>query len=75
MIGLNVKWQESLWLVKWFTWVIIWSFVRVKKTSVLAKSLVEAEYRAMSSVTCEIMWILEILDELKVGVEFRVPIS
>ncbi|GJR10612.1 ribonuclease H-like domain-containing protein [Tanacetum coccineum] len=37
-----------------------------KKQSVLAKSSAEAEYRAMSNVACEIIWILKILTDLKV---------
>ncbi|KAJ0566355.1 putative RNA-directed DNA polymerase [Helianthus annuus] len=38
-----------------------------KKQSVVARSTAEAEYRAMSSATCEIMWILNILKELHVN--------
>ncbi|GKD65658.1 ribonuclease H-like domain-containing protein [Tanacetum coccineum] len=37
-----------------------------KKQSVLAKSSAEVEYRAMSNVSCEIIWILKILTDLKV---------
>ncbi|GJS99686.1 uncharacterized mitochondrial protein-like protein, partial [Tanacetum coccineum] len=37
-----------------------------KKQSVLTKSSAEAEYRAMSNVACEIIWILKILTYLKV---------
>ncbi|GJR23450.1 ribonuclease H-like domain-containing protein [Tanacetum coccineum] len=37
-----------------------------KKQSVLAKSSAETEYRAMSSVACEIIWILKLLIGLKV---------
>ncbi|GKD30039.1 hypothetical protein Tco_1240817 [Tanacetum coccineum] len=35
-----------------------------KKQSMLSKSSTEAEYRAMNSVTCEVMWILKIFAEL-----------
>ncbi|GKF73011.1 hypothetical protein Tco_0219343, partial [Tanacetum coccineum] len=44
--------------------LVIW---KSKKQSVLAKSSAEAEYRAMSSVACEIIWILKILTYLKVN--------
>ncbi|KAJ0869805.1 putative RNA-directed DNA polymerase [Helianthus annuus] len=37
-----------------------------KKQSVVSRSTAEAEYRAMCSATCEIMWILNVLTELKV---------
>ncbi|GJZ96042.1 hypothetical protein Tco_0668376 [Tanacetum coccineum] len=41
-------------------------FWKSKKQSVLAKSSAEAEYRAMSNVACENIWILKILTDLKV---------
>ncbi|GKC37059.1 hypothetical protein Tco_1049443, partial [Tanacetum coccineum] len=44
-----------------------------QRQSVLAKSSAEAEYRAMSSVTCKVIWILEVLIELKV--EYKTPIE
>ncbi|KAJ0512023.1 putative RNA-directed DNA polymerase [Helianthus annuus] len=37
-----------------------------KKQSVVSRSTAEAEYRAMCSATCEIMWILNVLTELKI---------
>ena len=37
-----------------------------KKQNTLSKSSAEAEYRSMASATCEIMWILKILDDLGV---------
>ncbi|GKD02624.1 hypothetical protein Tco_1177598 [Tanacetum coccineum] len=37
-----------------------------KKQSILAKSSAKAEYRAMSNVACEIIWILKLLTNLKV---------
>ncbi|GJZ09610.1 ribonuclease H-like domain-containing protein [Tanacetum coccineum] len=37
-----------------------------KKQNVLARSSTEAEYRAMSNVTCEVIWVLKILTELRV---------
>ncbi|GKB09805.1 ribonuclease H-like domain-containing protein [Tanacetum coccineum] len=41
-----------------------------KKQSMLSKSSAEAEYRAMNSVTCEVIWILKILAELNVDTEW-----
>ncbi|GKE14391.1 hypothetical protein Tco_1421968, partial [Tanacetum coccineum] len=43
-----------------------------KKLSMLSKSSTEAEYRAMNSVTCEVMWILKILAELNVNTSLRI---
>ncbi|KAJ0441170.1 putative RNA-directed DNA polymerase [Helianthus annuus] len=37
-----------------------------KKQSVVSRSTAEAEYRAMCSATCEVMWILNVLSELKI---------
>ncbi|GKE38291.1 ribonuclease H-like domain-containing protein, partial [Tanacetum coccineum] len=37
-----------------------------KKQSTLSRSLAEAEYRSMASVTCEIMWIVKIMKNLNV---------
>ncbi|KAJ0617172.1 putative RNA-directed DNA polymerase [Helianthus annuus] len=36
-----------------------------KKQNVVSRSTAEAEYRAMCSATCEIMWIKNVLEELK----------
>ncbi|KAJ0495264.1 putative RNA-directed DNA polymerase [Helianthus annuus] len=44
-----------------------------KKQSVVSRSTAEAEYRAMCSATCEIMWILNVLSELKV--DYNLPVS
>ncbi|GJR92425.1 ribonuclease H-like domain-containing protein [Tanacetum coccineum] len=41
------------------------------KQYVLAKSSVEAEYRVMSNVACEIIWILKLLTNLKV--DYTIP--
>ncbi|GJW97593.1 putative RNA-directed DNA polymerase, partial [Tanacetum coccineum] len=48
--------------------------LKVKKQSMLSKSSAEAEYRAMNSVTCEVMWILKILTELNVNISLPVPL-
>ncbi|GJT45233.1 putative RNA-directed DNA polymerase [Tanacetum coccineum] len=45
-----------------------------KKQSMLSKSSAEAEYRAMNSVTCEVIWILKILAELNVDTTLPVPL-
>ncbi|GKC89966.1 ribonuclease H-like domain-containing protein [Tanacetum coccineum] len=37
----------------------------IKKQNTLAKSLAEAEYRAMASVTSEVTWILKVLKDLE----------
>jgi len=38
-----------------------------KKQSVVARSSVEAEYRAMASAVCELFWLKQLLRELKFG--------
>ncbi|GKE00195.1 ribonuclease H-like domain-containing protein, partial [Tanacetum coccineum] len=38
----------------------------VKKQASLSKSSAEAEYRSMATTTCEVMWIVNILKDLKV---------
>ncbi|XP_035842124.1 uncharacterized protein LOC110922450 [Helianthus annuus] len=45
-----------------------------KKQSVVSRSTAEAEYRAMCSATCEIMWIINLLKELKVDVSLPVSL-
>nr|GEU99220.1 ribonuclease H-like domain-containing protein [Tanacetum cinerariifolium] len=48
--------------------------VKSKKQFMLFKSSAEAEYRAMNSVTCKVMWILKILVELNVNTSLPVPL-
>ena len=43
-----------------------------KKQSVLDRSSVEAEFKAMCNVTCEVMWILKVCKVLNVQVELVV---
>lgn len=43
---------------------------RSKKQGVVARSSVEAEFRAMSQGICEGLWILRVLDKLKMKIEF-----
>ncbi|KAJ0509687.1 putative RNA-directed DNA polymerase [Helianthus annuus] len=38
-----------------------------KKQGVVSRSTAEAEYRAMCSATCEVMWIKNVLSELKIS--------
>lgn len=38
-----------------------------KKQNVVARSSAEAEYRAMATTTCELVWIKQLLQELKFG--------
>nr|GEZ22018.1 ribonuclease H-like domain-containing protein [Tanacetum cinerariifolium] len=44
-----------------------------KKQSMLAKSSAEAEYKAMNTITCEVIWINKILTEL--NVQLSLPVS
>ena len=37
-----------------------------KKQSVVARSNVEAEYRAMALTTCELIWLKQLIEELRV---------
>ncbi|GJT38124.1 ribonuclease H-like domain-containing protein [Tanacetum coccineum] len=46
-----------------------------KKESVLAKYSTKAEYRALNLVTCEVIWIMKILNELNVKVSLPVTIN
>ncbi|KAF5768198.1 putative RNA-directed DNA polymerase [Helianthus annuus] len=45
-----------------------------KKQNVVSRSTAEAEYRAMCSATCEIMWILNVLSELKISCSLPVKL-
>jgi len=38
-----------------------------KKQNVVARSSAEAEYRAMASATCELIWLKQLLEELQYG--------
>ncbi|GJW09622.1 ribonuclease H-like domain-containing protein [Tanacetum coccineum] len=44
-----------------------------KKHATLSKSSTEAEYRAMASATCEVMWVLKVLQDL--GQDGLVPVT
>ena len=39
-----------------------------KKQSIVARSSAEAEYKAMASATCELVWLKQLLKELQFGV-------
>nr|GEX13163.1 putative ribonuclease H-like domain-containing protein [Tanacetum cinerariifolium] len=45
-----------------------------KKQTVVARSSAEAEYRAMASVTCEIMWLVNLFRDLKLNISKPVTI-
>ncbi|KAJ0435743.1 putative RNA-directed DNA polymerase [Helianthus annuus] len=44
-----------------------------KKQSVVARSTAEAEYRAMCSASCEVIWVLNVLKEL--GIDCKLPVQ
>jgi hypothetical protein len=44
-----------------------------KKQTTVSRSTAEAEYRAMCATTCEIMWVINVLQELQVKV--HLPVS
>ncbi|GJU68659.1 ribonuclease H-like domain-containing protein [Tanacetum coccineum] len=61
---------------KYFLGVEVTAFVAQTGPNALqpeTKSSGEAEYRAMSSVACEVIWILKILTELKV--KYKTPVE
>jgi len=68
----NVDWVESLsdrrstsgYCVSISGNLISW---KGKKQSVVARSSTEAEYRAMSSATCELVWLKKLFQELQFG--------
>lgn len=47
---------------------------RSKKKATVSRSSTEAEYRALASVTCEILWVVKILRDLKIKCCFPVNV-
>ncbi|KAJ0471180.1 putative RNA-directed DNA polymerase [Helianthus annuus] len=45
-----------------------------KKQNIVSRSTAEAEYRAMCSITCELMWIKNLLSELGVNCSIPMPL-
>ena len=45
-----------------------------KKQDVVTKSSAEAEYRAMALVTCELIWLRQLLQELRVGKDEQIKL-
>lgn len=46
-----------------------------KKQATVSRSSTEAEYRALATVTCEILWIIKVLKDLKIRVNYPVDIA
>ncbi|KAI3500537.1 hypothetical protein L1887_36359 [Cichorium endivia] len=44
-----------------------------KKQSTVSRSSTESEYRALATVTCEVLWLLKLMQDL--GLKYKVPIS
>ncbi|GJV97416.1 putative RNA-directed DNA polymerase [Tanacetum coccineum] len=74
----DADWAKCLIIRKSFSGYCIFFnncliFWKSKKQATLSKSSTESEYRAMGSTTCEIMWIIKILKDLKINV--TLPVS
>ncbi|KAI3521421.1 hypothetical protein L1887_10887 [Cichorium endivia] len=44
-----------------------------KKQSTISRSSTESEYRALATVTCEVLWLLKLMRDL--GLKYKVPVS
>nr|GEW37356.1 ribonuclease H-like domain-containing protein [Tanacetum cinerariifolium] len=66
LTGQSVQLLESRLQVSVCFLVVLWSHGKAKKQTTVAKSSAEAEYSAMAAVTCEIMWLHNLLQELNV---------
>ncbi|KAJ0483933.1 putative RNA-directed DNA polymerase [Helianthus annuus] len=60
--GFSIFWSGNL--ISW----------KSKKQSVVSRSTAEAEYRAMCDVTCEVMWLQNILKELHVNITLPIEL-
>lgn len=47
---------------------------KTKKQTTVSKSSVEAEYRAMANIVCELLWISYILQNLQVITQLPIPL-
>ena len=60
---MTIRKSVSGYMVYFNNGLISW---KSKKQSTVSRSSTEAEYRAIGSVTCEIIWVLKVLFELEV---------
>lgn len=52
-------------MIFWFILVILFISWRCKKQSTVSRSSTESEYRALDSLTCEIIWVVQVVFDLK----------
>nr|GEZ02585.1 ribonuclease H-like domain-containing protein [Tanacetum cinerariifolium] len=62
--GLSVRKQEDPLRVSMFFWVKLWFHGKVKKQAAISKFSSEAEYRSMSSTSCGVVWLGNLLHDI-----------